>query len=428
MRKNNLLKGLAAATMVISLTACGSTLSSVSQRLGFGSNSARVTPIPIDLPPRTQAYLRDYDAAVNALKAFYLKEDAVGKDWLAVAAKNREKITAGVEDAEFVQLLSDTITALKDEDVALLPPEQPIAATAPTTATYSGIGVVVGLPEEGKDRILALYVYPDSPADRAGVKAHDSIIKIDGDAVTFAEGGQVVAKLRGDSGSKVVLTVRTPGEAERDVTVTRRPVRPNSPITYNIIPDTNIGYVAPDPMNLRDMKVDTANALRALLNESEIAGLVLDLRVVRGPDFPINDMLGLFVNGQVANVQRRAVKNKLEITGKSIAGSQDVPMVILVSHQTIGQVEAFAGILQSLGRARLVGEPTKGKVAVLNTVSLPNIGARLQIPSGEYLSLKDASWYQKGVQPDKATAKSWEEVTSEDDAQLDQAVDLLLGR
>jgi carboxyl-terminal processing protease len=395
--------------------------------LGFGS-ATRVTPIPIDLPPQTQAHLRDYDAAVTALKTFYFKEDAVGKDWQAIAAQNREKIAAGVEDAEFVQLLRATIDAIKDEDIALLPPEQPVAATAPLTATYSGIGVVVGLPEEGKDRILALYVYPDSPADRAGIQAHDSIIKIDGDAVIFAEANQVVAKLRGEVGSKVILTVRTPGTAERDVTVTRRPVRPDSPLVYRILDGTNVGYIAPDPLNLREMKSDTANAMRALLNEGEIAGLVLDLRVVRGSDFPINDMLGLFVNGQVANVQLRTTKNKLEITGKSIAGSQDVPMVILVSNQTIGQVEAFAGILQSLGRARVVGEPTKGRVAVLNTVNLPSTGVRVQIPSGEYLSLKDASWYQKGVQPDKATEKTWEEVTTEDDAQLDQAVDLLLGR
>jgi C-terminal processing protease CtpA/Prc len=103
-------------------------------------------------------------------------------------------------------------------------------------------------------------------------------------------------------------------------------------------------------------------------------------------------------------------------------------MVILVSNQTIGQVEAFAGILQSLGRARVVGEPTKGKVAVLNTVNLPNSGVRVQIPSGEYLSLKDAGWYQKGVQPDQTTEKTWEEVTTDDDAQLDQAIDLLMGR
>ena len=426
MRKHIILKGLAAGAMALSLTACGSALSSVTQRLGLGSNT-RVTPIPIDLPPLTQAHLRDYDAAIGALKTFYLNEAKVGKDWQAVAAKNREKIANGVENAEFIQLLRDTVSELKDEDVTLLPPEA-IAATVPSTTTYSGIGVVPGLPEQGKDRILALYVYPDSPADRAGIKAHDAIIKINGDGVTLAEGGQVLARLRGESGTKVILTVRTPGEAEREVTVTRRMVKPSSPPVFNFVPDTNIGYIAPDPLNLRDMKTQIADALRALLSERELNGLILDLRVVRGPDFQINDMLGLFVNGPVANVQRRTVKNKLEITGKSIAGSQDVPMVILVSKQTTGQAEAFTGILQSVGRARVVGEPTQGKVAVLNTINLPSSGVRVQIPSGEYLSLKNASWYQKGVQPDKATQKSWEEVTPENDAQLDQAVDLLLGR
>ena len=427
MRKKNFLKVMVVGAMALSLTACSTALSSVTQRLGLGSNT-RVTPIPIDLPPQTQAHLRDFDAAVTALKTFYLNEAKVGKDWQAVAAKNREKIAGGVENAEFLKLLSATVSELKDEDAALLPPEQPVAATAPVTATYSGIGVVVGLPEQGKDRILALYVYPDSPADRAGIKAHDSIIKINGDDVTFAEGGQVIARLRGESGSKVILTVRTPGTTEREVTVTRRPVKPVSSTAYNFVPDTNIGYIAPDPLNLRDMKTQIADAMRALLGDRELSGLILDLRVVRGPDFQINDMLGLFVNGPVANVQRRTVKNKLEITGKSIAGSQDVPMVILVSKQTVGQVEAFAGIMQSVGRARVVGEPTQGKVAVLNTINLPSSGVRVQIPSGEYLSLKNASWYQKGVQPDKATQKSWEEVTNENDAQLDQAVDLLLGR
>ena len=427
MRKKFFLKVMVVGAMALSLTACSTALSSVTQRLGLGSNT-RVTPIPIDLPPQTQAHLRDFDAAVTALKTFYLNEAKVGKDWQAVAAKNREKIAGGVENAEFLKLLSATVSELKDEDAALLPPEQPVAATAPVTATYSGIGVVVGLPEQGKDRILALYVYPDSPADRAGIKAHDSIIKINGDDVTFAEGGQVIARLRGESGSKVILTVRTPGTTEREVTVTRRPVKPVSSTAYNFVPDTNIGYIAPDPLNLRDMKTQIADAMRALLGDRELSGLILDLRVVRGPDFQINDMLGLFVNGPVANVQRRTVKNKLEITGKSIAGSQDVPMVILVSKQTVGQVEAFAGIMQSVGRARVVGEPTQGKVAVLNTINLPSSGVRVQIPSGEYLSLKNASWYQKGVQPDKATQKSWEEVTNENDAQLDQAVDLLLGR
>jgi C-terminal processing protease CtpA/Prc len=99
-----------------------------------------------------------------------------------------------------------------------------------------------------------------------------------------------------------------------------------------------------------------------------------------------------------------------------------------VSNNTQGQVVAFAGILQSLGRARIVGEPTQARVAVLNTINLPNIGARLQIPTGDYLSLKNANWYQTGVEPDTKADRTWEEITADDDAQLNQAVDVLQGR
>jgi len=435
MGQKQLLKRLSAVTLAVvmttGLTACNSTLiQRVGQSLGLGGNNASsgVTPIPIDLPPQTQAHLRDYDTAVAALQQFYRDADKVGKEWQTLATQNREKIAQGVDDATFIQLVSETIAAVQDEDVVLLPPEAPVQPTAPLTATYSGIGVLVGLPEAGKDRLLALYVYPDSPAERAGVRSHDSIVAIDGNAVTFEDRNTLVTQLHGEVGSKVVLTVRTPGQPEREVTVTRRPVRPSSPMVYEFVPGTNIAYIAPNPTQLFEMRNDTADAMRELQNAGTIDGLVLDLRVIRGTEFPMADMLSLFVNGKVANLQLRTVKNALEITGKSIAGSQDVPMVILVSNNTQGQVVAFAGILQSLGRARIVGEPTQARVAVLNTINLPNLGARLQIPSGDYLSLKNANWYQTGVEPDTKADRTWEEITAEDDAQLNQAVDLLQGR
>lgn len=432
-RLMNRLSAVAMAVLLTTgLTACNSSLiERVGQRLGFGSggNTANnVTPVPIDLPPQTQAHLRDYDTAVESLKQFYRDADKVGKRWQDLAAQNRDKIAQGVDDTTFVQLMGEVLAAVQDEDVVLLPPAAPVQTTTPLTATYSGIGVLVGLPEQGKDRLLALYVYPNSPAERAGVRSHDSIVAIDGEAVTYDARATLVSRLRGEVGSKVVLTVRTPGQAERDVTVTRRPVQPNSPMTYEFVPGTNIAYIAPNPTNLDAMRDDTADAMRDLLNTQQIDGLVLDLRVIRGAEFPMAEMLGLFVNGKVANLQLRNVKNTLEITGKSIAGSQDVPMVILVSHNTQGQAVAFAGIMQSLGRARIVGEQTQARVSVLNTINLPNLGARLQIPTGDYLSLKNVNWYEGGVQPDNQADKSWEDITADDDTQLNQAVDILLGR
>lgn len=416
MRMNKIFSGMLIAASLL-LGAC----SSLSSLTGLGSNARRqVTPIPVDLPPTTQAYLRDYDTAVNALKLAYLNETSVGKDWLSTAATNRDKIVQGVQADEFLQILNNTLIAVKDESVGLEFGET-------VTTTYPGIGVLIDLPNKDKERLLVLYVFGGSPAQEAGLKAHDSIMQINGEDITGASIGTLLPQLRNSEELPVKIMVRTPGEADRELTITPRPVDRKSSSTAQFLPSTNIGYIAPDPEKLTNMKAQTADALRNLINERPLDGLILDLRVIRSNDFPIDEMLGLFANGQIGTLKSRASKTKLEITGKSIAGSQDVRMAVLISEQTTGQAEAFAGILQDLGRARIFGKQTAGKVAYITTLQLPNTRLKLAIPTGEYLSVKNVSWYKKGVTPDELSDKSWEDFASDNDPQIEQAVKWLQG-
>ena len=416
MRFNKLFLGcLVSATLFLS--AC----SELQNITGLGSNTRRqVTPIPVDLPPATQAYLRDYDTAVNALRSVYIKEDVVSKDWLQTAASNREKIVQGVQGEEFLQILNATLTAVQDDSVGLQFGDA-------VTSTYPGIGVLIDLPSPGKDRLLLLYVFEGSPAQQAGLKAHDSIVQINGEPLTRDTVSKLLPQLRNGEETPVKIVVRSPGEAEQELTIIPRPVLRKSSTTAQFLPGTNIGYIAPDPEKFTSMKAQTADALRSLLNERQLDGLILDLRVIRGNEFPINDMLGLFANGSIGTLKGRTAKTKLEITGKSIAGSQDVRMAILIGEQTVGQAEAFAGILQDVGRARIFGKQTPGKVAYITTLNLPNTRLKLQIPSGEYLGVKNTSWYQKGVTPDVLSDKSWEEFAFDNDPQVEQAVKWLQG-
>lgn len=405
------------AAMVL-LSAC-SDLSGVGSSLG-SSSRRQVTPIPADLPPATQAFLRDYDTAVNALKTGYVNEKLVDKNWLTKAATNRDKIQQGVEAQQFLEILNNTLQAIDDDSVGL-------QFGDPVTSTYPGIGVLIDLPQANKDRLLVLYVFKGSPAAQAGLKAHDAIVKINGEAVNKDSIGTLLPQLRNNEQTAVDLVVRTPGEAERDVKIVPEPVIRNSAPMAEFIGTSNIAYIAPDPEKLADMKSGTADALRGLMDERPLDGLILDLRVIRGNEFPINEMLALFANGPIGTLKGRSSKTKLEITGKSIAGSQDVRMAILTGEQTAGQAEAFAGILQDLGRARIFGKPTAGKVAIISTLDLPNTRLKLQIPTGEYLGVKNASWYQKGVTPDELSDKSWEDFTAEKDPQVDQALKWLQG-
>ncbi len=416
----------AGVAAMLTLTACGNlpiTGATVRDML----TNRQPTQAADTLPPRIQAQLRDFDFAVTSLKAMYLNPAATGAEWQKVVDEERNKIISAKDEsgAQFGASLRAIVDKIGDADL-VLQTAQPQSAATPR---YPGIGVQVDLPREGKDRLLILTVYPDSPADRAGIQPHDAIVAIEGQPVSHTTpADQIIGKLRGEEGSDVKVTVRTPGQQPREVTITRRMIDPNSPTIYKRLPDTNIGYIAPDPTNPANLRADLTKALRSLNADQNIDGLVLDLRVVRDNNFPLNDALSLFVNGPVGNVQVRNKRQAIDIAGKSIGGSQEVPMVVLVSEMTAGQAEAFAGLLQDAGRAQIIGTATRGLLAQFSSTILPSSQIQMLIPSGDYLGLKNTSWRGKGVQPNITSDKAWEDFTAQDDPQLQQAIDALTGK
>jgi carboxyl-terminal processing protease len=397
---------------------------------GLNLNRAQPTAaIPIDLPLKTQNQLRDFDLATRAIRATYIDTNAVGADWQKTVTSFRERVVKGVDDTQFIDTLNELLDTLNDEDLTLsAPTAQPTPApdaTQPVTAAFTGIGVLVALPEPGKNRILLLAVYPDSPAAQAGLKAHDAIIAIDGSPVTFEERATVTSRIRGLNGSKVTLTIQSPGQVARDMIVTRGAIAPGSTLVAKRVQGTNIGYIRPDFTDAEGMRLAVAQGLRELSTPQTLDGLVLDMRTMQNAGFPMADMLGLFANGAVGTFYTRTAKSKLNVTGKNIAGSQELPLVVLVSDQTRGVAESFAGILQDLGRARIAGTQSPGRLAQLLPVALPNSGALLLIPAGEYRGVKDTSWYRHGITPDIRSDLTWEQFTDEDDPQLKQATQAL---
>jgi len=413
--------GLVAASLAATLGLVGCSGS------GFGGLfSRRVThSAPVDVSPKVAAQLRDFDFAVQSVRESYLRADTLNESWRAVVETARTRIIYGDgQERLLIEGLQSILEGLNDGEVALLPPAAPTAAATPST-TYAGIGVLTDLPKEGRDRLLILSVYSDSPADRAGLRPRDAIIAIEGERVTYARRDELIPKLRGQAGSRVTITVRTPGQAPRNVTLTRQPIVPRSSISYQRVAGTNIAYIVPDASRLDAMRKDIADALRDLTAEQDLEGLVLDLRIIRGDDFPLEEMLSLFVNGQVGIVKTRSQKKVIEVIGKSIGGSQELPMAVLVGELTEGQAEAFVGLLQDLGRAQVIGNRTRGLFAEFTTVTLPASRLRLRIPSGDYQSVKGVSWRGSGVVPDLSVEATWEDFTAENDLHLKQAVDAL---
>jgi carboxyl-terminal processing protease len=410
---------------VLTLSAC--TLPNVQR-------AAPTPAVPIDLPLRTQAQLRDFDLAVKAVRDQYIDANAAGAGWQSAINRTREQVAQGLDDQDYVDVLTQLLAALNDADLSVarsitstqsLTSPANASTTSAITSSFSDIGIIAGMPDPGRDRVLVLAVYPNSPAEKGGLKAHDAITRIDDAPMTYAARDTILARLRGESGSSVRLRVRSPGQAERDVILQRAPINAVSAMLSKRIPNTNIGYIRPDPTDGAAMRIFVTEALRDLSAQQTLDGLVLDLRTVQRADFPSTDLLGLFANAQIGTLVDRSGKTKIEVSGKNIAGSQNMPLVVMVSDQTRGVAESFAGILQDLGRARIVGTRTPGRVAVVLPLTLPNTRVQLLIPSGEYRGVKDSSWYKKGIQPDVPSDLTWEQFTDEDDTQLKQAVQAL---
>lgn len=403
---------------------CMLVLSACSSSLLRGPSPTPTTPI--DLPIQTLDQLSDYDLLVRAVQAQYYADKALGADWQSAVSTYRNRVVQGVDISQFYDTLDALLGTLHDDDLLLARPRALASGVTTTvTTTLSGIGVLASLPEPNKDRLLILSVYPQSPAAGAQLQAHDAIVKVNGQPVTYAQRGSVLASVRGASGTQVTLTVRTPGKAERDVRITRRGITSTVTADARRIPNTNIGYILPDLNTPDTARIDLAQSLRDLSSVQTLDGLILDLRTAQSDDFPLNELLALFVNGQVGTGYTRSGSGKLIITGRNVAGSQELPLVVMVSDQTRGPAEAFAGILQDLGRARIAGNPTPGRAGISLPLMLPNTGAQLLIPAGEYRGQKNTSWYHSGIKPDITSDQSWESFTDQDDPQLPQAIQAL---
>ena len=173
--------------------------------------------------------------------------------------------------AGYINALGDPYSVYYDE-------EETKALFESTSGEYSGIGVVFS--QNANTKIsTAVQVYPGSPAEEAGVKAGDILYKVDGEDVTSEDLSEVVAKIRGEEGTQVTLTVLR-GDSQQEVVldITRGVVQVQT-VTYTM-KDNQIGYIRITEFD----KVTYEQFENALndLNEQGMEGLVVDLRANPG--------------------------------------------------------------------------------------------------------------------------------------------------
>ena len=255
----------------------------------------------------------------------------------------------------------------------------------------------------------------NSPAEKAGIKAGDVIVKVNDTVVTDMPVDQVVQRIRGDVGTTVKLVLSRGGE-RKDVTVTREKVV--APAAEWKI-DGEIGILTVSRFN-----DDTGKQARQAAEEFRSAGVkkvILDLRGNPGGTVAAAQALaGLWLDRQVVMTQRRGeqVVSTEKSTGQPLLG--DIKTVVLINGGSASASEIVAGALKDYGKATLVGEKTYGKGSVQRPIDLAD---------GSVLKVTEARWYtphgknidKSGIEPDVKVEMTTEAANNGRDPQLEKA-------
>jgi carboxyl-terminal processing protease len=375
-----------------------------------------LTPNPGDLPLQLQVF----EQLWQIVDTQYLYPDFNGLDWNAIHQEYSQRIAAGLNNANFYLAMEEMIHRLGDDHSVFLSPQDTQAEDAQYAGDfrYVGIGALdVAIPE--RQRLTILLVYPNSPADQAGLKAHDSILEIDGVPPIDANGNRL-ATLRGPEGSQVILTVQSPGEAARMVSVTRRQISGALPVPYELLTTPggkNIGYIFLPSFNDQTIAKQVGKALLAMNTPKPLDGLILDNRENGGGANTITEgTLAYFTHGLVGHFVNRRSRVALTIPNRNLANSQKVPLVVLVGKGTASFGEIFSGILQDLGRAYVIGVETDGNVEILYVYDFPD-GSSAWIAHDAFQPLDhpNQDWEATGIIPDQVVSSNWDEVTTQTD-------------
>jgi carboxyl-terminal processing protease len=384
------------------------------------------TATPTELPAVRQ--LRILDRLDQLVTDHYLYPDYNGLNWPAWIQVIREKVTAGMTDAAFYEVLIELVDKLGDGHSTFQPPTAARLTSAAIQGRQQavGIGVETALRPERRTVVL-LAVYPDSPAWHAGLRPHDSLLTIDGLPAVEA-----VGRLEGMPNSSVTLVAQTPGQVPRPVQVTRSWVSSPPPVTTRQLEVTGeegrrLVYTAIQTLWDQNTASLVRQQMLALGNEAPIDGLIIDLRTNRGgSEYTLKGVLSLFTEGTLGHFARRSGERPLTIVAAPVHNSQSVPLVVLVGSETSSYAEILAGVLQSIGRAQVVGTVTSGNVETIWPYDFED-GSRVWIAEEAFRPLTGADWEHHGIAPDHLIPGDWGDFTDETDVQLAVAVALLAG-
>ena len=278
-----------------------------------------------------------------------------------------------------------------------------------------GIGAEIGLRNNKPTIIKPL---ENSPAQKAGIKAGEAIVKVNDEASSDWSVEKVVSKIRGEVGTSVKLTLLSGGQTH-EVSVVRQNIV--SPAVESEI-DGEIGILKVNRFG--DDTVSLSRKYASEFVEKGVKKVILDLRNNPGGTVgAAQGLLGIWLDNQIAMTERRGseIVKTLRTTGTPILGNMKT--VVLINGNSASASEITAGALREYGKATLVGQKSYGKGSVQIVLGLPG-GSQMKVTEARWYTPKGKNIDKTGIEPDVKVDLSSDDVNNNVDPQMDKAKSL----
>ena len=360
-----------------------------------------------------------YDNVWRLINTKFVDQTNNSQDW----AKWRHKYDNQIKTNEDAYVAINTMVAsLNDPYTKFLDPKEFAEETSSIKGSLKGIGIQIGV-KDGKLMVIA--PIEDTPAEKAGLKADDEILEIDGVSTKGITVDKAADKIRGKEGTQVTLLIKRAGMEPKSYTITRAEIEVKSisqkiPTENITIPD-DLCYIRLSSFISRNATTEFGTILN---NNRDKKGFIIDLRSNPGGLLTnaiyISDM---FLDGGtiVSTVDRDGYKE----TQRAAAGVYtNKPVVVLINKGSASASEIFSGAMKDNHRAIIIGEQSFGKGLVQEINKLP-YESGINITIQKYLTPNGTDINKKGITPDIEVKLTEEDVKNKNDVQLKKAIEVL---
>ncbi|MFA6322681.1 MAG: S41 family peptidase [Candidatus Buchananbacteria bacterium] len=348
-------------------------------------------------------------------------------------------VKSDISDTQlFYGALEGMVASLGDPYTVFFNPDISKKFDEELSGSFEGIGAEIG---RKNDQITVIAPLPGTPAEKAGLKAGDIILAIDGKETSTMSLDYAVSIIRGNKGTKVKLSVYTPdnGGTAKDLEITREKIEIDSvrvtkkidgqektdknDTQDNLMLPGNIAHVELLYFNENTLADWDQTVLKVLANNPK--GIILDLRNNPGGFLTTAIQIsGEWLDGKVVVSERLRSGEKTDHYANRQARLAGIPTVVLINGGSASGSEIVAGALQDYGVAKLVGEKSFGKGSVQDLKEFSD-GSSVKLTIAEWLTPNGKNINKEGIKPDVEVKLTKEDYDAGKDPQLDKALEIL---